>query len=108
MVVAGIILWLATKNANDFSGLVVIYPLIGFTVISVCTLILLFAYSFKISSQSNGTNKSYWAVLPLLGIPLLGIFYAHNGENRGKLLVICVVLLLLGVASSIKLILNRK
>ena len=108
MFAIGIILWFATKNANDFSGLVVVYPLIGFTVITVCILVLLFIYSFKISLQSEGMYKPYWAIPLLVGIPLLGLFYAHSGDNRGKLLIICVVLLLLGIGSSIKLLLKRK
>jgi hypothetical protein len=110
----GVFLWLATRNANDFSGLIVIYPMIAFAVVSIAILVVSFIYAIMRAlnppqAQGGGwVGQTSWTIVLLIGIPAAGLLYAGMGEGRASFAILCSILLICGVALSTVLILKSR
>ncbi len=109
MLLTAVIFWLMTRNANDLSGTIVFYPLTAFIFITVAIMVLGFVNSLRQTAYSGGANafKLLGRVLLLLGVPMLGLYYATHGQNRGGLVVISTVGLLLGLIATSALIIKQ-
>jgi uncharacterized membrane protein len=105
MVAIGLVLYYATANRDDFSGLSVIFPLTGFTIITVAILVLSFGSALRGSRSKNVTSMQLLVYeLFLLGIPLLGLLYSISGDNRANLKVVSTLALVLAVGTSVFMI----
>jgi hypothetical protein len=104
LVVASFIVLFLTRNRDDFSGLLAIYPMTGAIIIGIAILVLLFIESiYKVSkiSSSNATISSVLlAIIPLLGVPALGWYYASVGDNRAGLELVSKICFGLGLLLS--------
>lgn len=103
--VLALIFWLFTKNDNQWSGLVFAYPMIGLGIIILMLLLYSFASSLKSSASNNITMlRLFVNIAALSGIPLLGLWYSTNGDNRESLKIASIIALGLGVVALVFMI----
>lgn len=97
----------ATSGADDFSGLVVIYPMIGVAIVTLAIVVLAFVSAAKraldppVSQDQRWIGQTIWSIVLLTGIPAVGLFYASLGEGRAGFAALCAVLLVAGVIISL-------
>ncbi len=107
MLVITVASWLMT-NGSD-SVILVFFPLTATIFITVAIMVLGFLTAVRqaVSPKRTGLAQSLWTIAPLLGVPLLGLYYATHGQNRHSLVLASTAGLFVGSVASLLLIGRR-
>jgi hypothetical protein len=104
-----VLIGLMTSGSDNGSGILLFFPLTAMIFITVAILVLSFLKAVQ-RTVSPGQSKNrgiLGAACLLVGVPLLGLYYATHGQNRHSLAVISIAGLCAGTIALLVLIGKR-